>query len=97
MTVLGKLREIIALNDSSANAWSIIRECLLCCFLFILVFLLYVQSKDGPFVFDDQPNITSNPHIKISDLGWQSLRRAAFDSPIPTRPNIYGLVEPSPS
>ncbi len=52
----------------------------------MLVFHVYARSKDGPFVFDDLPNISENRHIQISRLDWESLRRAAFESPISTRP-----------
>ncbi len=93
VAVLGKLREIITHHlptpggaISEPGAWPIIRECLLCLCMIVLVFHMYVHSKDGPFVFDDLPNIAGNPHIQISRLDWQSLRRAAFESPIPTRP-----------
>ncbi|MCA1765093.1 MAG: tetratricopeptide repeat protein [Desulfobulbaceae bacterium] len=63
-----------------------IRECLLFLLLVILVFHVYAKSKDGPFVFDDIHNIVENPHIQATRLDWQSLKRAAFESPLPTRP-----------
>lgn len=92
MAALGKLREIITRHIpsggvfSESGAWPIFRECLLCLFLAILVFHIYAHSKDGPFVFDDLHNIADNPHIQISRLDWESLKVAAFESPLPTRP-----------
>jgi tetratricopeptide (TPR) repeat protein len=93
VAALGKLREIIAhrlpTSDGAtpeSGTWPIIRECLACLFLVILVFHIYAHSKEGPFVFDDLVNITENSHVQISSLDWDSLRRAAFESPSSTRP-----------
>jgi tetratricopeptide (TPR) repeat protein len=90
MTGMGKLREIITRYSSfpgeATTTLPVIREGLVFLFLALLVFHVYANSKDGPFVFDDLPNIANNPHIRISRLDWQSLRQAAFESPIPTRP-----------
>jgi len=92
MAAFGKWRKIITRNIPGGDAlpdsgaWPIIRECLLYVFLIVLVFHVYAHSKDGPFVFDDLHNIAENPHIQISHLDWESLRGAAFESPLPTRP-----------
>jgi Tfp pilus assembly protein PilF len=37
-------------------------------------------------MFDDWRHIEANPHIRITSLDWQSLKKAAFDSPLRTRP-----------
>jgi hypothetical protein len=93
MAALGELRKIFTRYIPSpggvtpeSNAWLIIREILLCFLLAILVFHIYANSRYAPFVFDDHQNIANNPYIQISSLDWHSLRRAAFDSPVPTRP-----------
>lgn len=49
-------------------------------------FVLYANALHGPFVFDDDPNIAGNEHIRISSLSVHALRDAAFESPIPNRP-----------
>jgi tetratricopeptide (TPR) repeat protein len=52
----------------------------------VLAVLVYAQTLDGPFVFDDEPNITANRHIRISALAAPELCAAAFQSPLPNRP-----------
>jgi protein O-mannosyl-transferase len=48
--------------------------------------LLYAGSLSGPFIFDDEPNISQNRHIRIEVVSPHALYAAAFQSPIPTRP-----------
>jgi protein O-mannosyl-transferase len=55
----------------------------------ILVIFLYNGVLSGPFVFDDENNITENRHIRIRSLGSDELYSAAFQSPIRTRPVAY--------
>ncbi|MGD8992987.1 MAG: hypothetical protein PVI00_16135, partial [Desulfobacterales bacterium] len=57
---------------------------LLC--LALLAILVYAHTLNNPFIFDDKPNIVSNPHIRISDLSLERLSDAAFKSPAPQRP-----------
>jgi tetratricopeptide (TPR) repeat protein len=52
----------------------------------IAVILVYTAALPGPFVFDDESNITENRHIRIHSLGWGELSAAAFKSPIANRP-----------
>ncbi|MGE5256846.1 MAG: tetratricopeptide repeat protein [Hyphomicrobiales bacterium] len=52
----------------------------------ILVILIYTSALPGPFVFDDEANITDNRHIRITSLNWDQLYTAAFKSPIVNRP-----------
>jgi len=50
-------------------------------FLFALLVcpvLVYLPGLDGPFLFDDYPNIVGNEFIKISSLDVQSLMASAF-------------------
>ena len=47
----------------------------------IAVFLVYFSGLNGPFVFDDIPNILRNPGIRISTIDLSSLYTAAVSSP----------------
>jgi tetratricopeptide (TPR) repeat protein len=42
--------------------------------------LVYSPGLKGPFVFDDQPNITFNLDVALTDLKAESLRRAALSN-----------------
>ena len=42
--------------------------------------LVYLPGINGPFVFDDIANIVTNDFLRITDLGLESIRRAAFSS-----------------
>jgi Flp pilus assembly protein TadD len=53
-----------------------------------LAVLVYSNSLDAPFVFDDLQNIVGNPAIRVSPLSLSGLARAAFESPLP-RPVAY--------
>jgi len=48
----------------------------------LLVFggLVFVPGVDGPFVFDDQPNLLSNEYLKIDKLDWGAFQKAAYSS-----------------
>ena len=48
--------------------------------------LLYANTLNSPFVFDDKHNITENPAIRISSLDICSLHNAGFKSPSSRRP-----------
>ena len=61
-------------------------EHLLLLFLALLVIVIYANTLNGPFVFDDRPNIISNPDIRLSELSLKGLAKAAFESPMPHRP-----------
>jgi tetratricopeptide (TPR) repeat protein len=52
----------------------------------VLVIFIYMGSLSGPFVFDDEPNITENRAIRLTHLSFEGLWAAAFDSPLPQRP-----------
>lgn len=65
------------------------RETLLLAAAAALTILLYTASLGGPFVFDDEPNILENKHIRISGFSAAEIYDAAFNSPIHTRPVAY--------
>ncbi|MBI2382088.1 MAG: hypothetical protein HYV16_15140 [Gammaproteobacteria bacterium] len=46
--------------------------------LSLLIIFVYWPGLNGPFVFDDEPNIKENPALHIKDLSLDSLRNAAF-------------------
>jgi len=58
-------------------------------FLYILGFVVYLNSFSVPFVFDDYPNIRDNPSIRLTTIDNQSLRAAAFESHAGRRPLAY--------
>ncbi|WP_045213539.1 tetratricopeptide repeat protein [Desulfonatronovibrio magnus] len=54
----------------------------------VFIIVIYWNSIDGSFVFDDTQNIISNPNIHIQTLDWQSIkgtfesiRNTSFDRP----------------
>jgi hypothetical protein len=62
--------------------------------LMLLVFSIYTNILRAPYFFDDEINITRNPHIRLNQITPEGLMRAGFESHIPTRPvaNIsFGL------
>lgn len=52
----------------------------------LLVVFCYMGALSGPFVFDDEHNITENRFIRISTLDPAGLYAAAVKSPLPNRP-----------
>jgi Flp pilus assembly protein TadD/heme/copper-type cytochrome/quinol oxidase subunit 3 len=48
----------------------------------ILCALVYANSLDSPFVFDDVQNILSNRHVRLIEITPAALREAAFESPL---------------
>jgi tetratricopeptide (TPR) repeat protein len=54
--------------------------------LVVLVLLIYSSGMNGPFIFDDMSNIEYNPHIRLTELSFDGLKKAAFDSPAGSRP-----------
>ncbi len=41
--------------------------------LVVLGLIIYANTLNAPFVFDDLPNITENPHIRLTDLSSKAL------------------------
>ncbi len=52
----------------------------------ILSVLIYSNTLDVPFYFDDLPNIVQNPHIRLTNLKFENIRTAAFKSHASNRP-----------
>jgi len=53
--------------------------------IILLSILIYANTLHSPFAFDDEENILENPAIRISDLSFQSLYEAGFNSLLPRR------------
>ncbi len=70
----------------NTNSSSHMREYLMLVFMAVFVFLIYSNNMTGPFVFDDEQNIRDNPHIRLTELTFESIRKAGFESGISTRP-----------
>lgn len=56
--------------------------------LFILLSIIYANSFDGAWIFDDEPNIVQNPYVHMKTLDWEgvtgtfeSIRNKSFDRP----------------
>jgi len=61
------------------HLFNIFAMCLFCIFI-------YSNTLKSPFVFDDVPNITRNPHTRITKLDFHQLYDAGFKSPLANRP-----------
>jgi tetratricopeptide (TPR) repeat protein len=54
--------------------------------LVILGVLVYSNTLEVPFYFDDLPNIQKNPPVHLTHLTLEGIKRAAFESPASNRP-----------
>lgn len=54
----------------------------------LVVFLLYSNTFQSPYIFDDWGHIEANRHIQITSLSWDAILEAGFDSPL-QRPVAY--------
>jgi tetratricopeptide (TPR) repeat protein len=52
----------------------------------ILVFAIYSNTLEGPYIFDDGPNITDNYHIRLTQISLKGLMDAGFKSIGSNRP-----------
>jgi tetratricopeptide (TPR) repeat protein len=62
------------------------REVLFLVILVACVVLIYSNTLQHPFIFDDLSNIKHNSQIRLTQLTWESLQKAGFESPSPHRP-----------
>jgi len=65
-------------NQSHMPVHSCVREALLLAALAILVFFIYSNTLHGPFTFDDMKSIGNNPSVRLSELTWEGISRAAY-------------------
>jgi len=61
------------------------RHLLMVALFALLCGLMYGNVTDGPFQFDDEPNITRCPPVQMETLSWDGLVRAAKQSQAPNR------------
>ena len=52
----------------------------------LVCIIIYSNTLNSSFVFDDFHNIRENPHIRLTDLSFEKLYNAGFKSPVPSRP-----------
>ena len=51
-------------------------------------FALYSESLDGPFIFDDTPNIEQNKEIQLETLSFKGIKEVFLESFQPRRPIV---------
>ena len=61
-------------------------DCLVLFFSILLVFLIYSNALNGPFIFDDIRNIQKNPHIRMNSLSKDNIARAGLEGLSSNRP-----------
>jgi hypothetical protein len=72
-------------SDRVASGWSKFHVASLLGIAAVVV-CAYANSLEVPFVFDDRPNISENPHIRIEGLAWRELWSAGTLSRAHQRP-----------
>ena len=68
------------MSSEARQSWLVLALCA------ALGFAVYANTLHVPFYLDDQRNFIDNPQARLRDLSPASLWRAAFDSPLWTRP-----------
>jgi len=46
--------------------------------LAVIIFIIYGNSFDCSWHFDDEPNITDNPNLHLKEITWENLKRALY-------------------
>ncbi len=59
---------------------------LLFLFFTAVAFVLYGPAINGPFVFDDKPNILESTAVRLTDFSFTGLQKAALEGRLSTRP-----------
>lgn len=67
---------------------SLLQPLPVCLFFALVVFLLYANTFQHPYIFDDWAHIEANRHIRLASFSWAGLSQAAFASPL-DRPVAY--------
>ncbi len=62
------------------------RQWLILLFFAVLVLAIYSNTLNAPYYFDDGRSIGQNPHIRLTELTFEKLTQAAFESICPNRP-----------
>lgn len=58
--------------------------------LAVIIFIIYGNSFDCSWHFDDEPNITTNPNLHLKEITWEHVKRALFSD----RNNPHILYRP---
>jgi len=70
----------------SGRSLTVVHEIVLVSVLICTIFLVYSNTLNAPFVFDDGPNIQNNPHIRLNHFTLKGMIRAGFKSYSSNRP-----------
>ena len=74
-------------NNQITSYFSFLKsEYIILLLLTACICLIYKNSFQGPFLFDDIPNILKNSNIRLTEITWDGLRRAGFESLLSHRP-----------
>ncbi len=65
---------------------ALMRDGLIFVFFAVAVFLIYSNTLQGPFLFDDIPNIVDSPYTHLQALSLRGLEDAGFKSALHNRP-----------
>ena len=76
----------VGLPEKDTGLSGRIYEVLMLLFIVLIASFLYSNTLSGPFLFDDKPNITRNLNIRVTELTFDGIRDAAFNSPCSARP-----------
>jgi len=74
------------LIGKAGDSFLIRYEVLMLFLLIVVACLVYSNTLENPFVFDDFPHIPDNPFIRLSKLTFKNVIDAGFESPAPSRP-----------
>jgi tetratricopeptide (TPR) repeat protein len=66
-----------------------VREILILIIMATVVFGIYSNTLQNPFVLDDLSNIQYNSHIRLTRLNFEGIKQAGFESPLSNRPVAY--------
>ena len=58
--------------------------------LAVIIFIIYGNSFDCSWHFDDEPNITANPNLHLKEITWENVKRTLFSD----RNNPHVLYRP---
>ena len=74
------------LHGQSMTLSPSVRHCGPMMILTLLAFLIYSNTLDSPFIFDDINNIRSNDHIRLNNFSLEDLKNAGFKGVARHRP-----------
>ncbi len=69
---------VIAVKRVSTRLRGVIPSALLLCCLVLTLIVVYAPGLRGPFLFDDFPNVLTNPWLAMVSLDFASVRDALF-------------------